>query len=101
MATSSTYNGTGKALRYINIDAAPGDPSTFWVSESGKYYRTYDEATKDEGLTNVNPEDYAIKKSFFTQHKKPLLICAVLLICGFAVIYLFDKNKLIYGGKPW
>lgn len=100
MATS-TYNGTSKDLRYINIDAAPGNPSTFWVSESGKYYRTYLEAKEDKGLTNVNPEDYAIKKSFFTQHKKTILICLGLLICGLAIIFLFDKNKLIYGGKPW
>jgi hypothetical protein len=101
MATSSTYNGKTKDLRYINIDAAPGNPSTFWVSESDKYYRTYEEAKQDAGLTNVNPEDYVIKKSFFTQHKKTILICAIVLVCGLIVIYLFDKNKLIYGGKPW
>ena len=100
MATS-TYNGTTKDLRYINIDTAPGNPSTFWVSESGKYYRTYMEAKVDEGKTNVNPQDYVIKKSFFAQHKKTILICAVLLVCGFSIVYLFDKNKLVYGGKPW
>ena len=101
MATTSTYNGTSKGLRYINIDAAPGDPNTFWVSATGKYYRTYKEARLDMGDTNVNPQDYAIKKSFFTQHKKVILICFAVLVCGLTVVFLFDKNKLIYGGKPW
>lgn len=101
MTNYSIYNGTSKDLRYINVDAAPGDPSTFWVSESGKYYRTYAEAKEDAGLTNVNPEDYAIKKTFFTQHKKAIIICGIVLVCGLVVVYLFDKNKLIYGGKPW
>lgn len=96
-----TYNGQSKDLRYINIDAAPGQPSTFWVSQSGKYYRTYREASEDRGQTNLNPEDYAIKKSFFTQHKKVILICLVVLVAGLGVVYLFDKNRLILDGKPW
>lgn len=82
MTNNSIYNGTSKDLRYINVDAAPGDPSTFWVSESGKYYRTYAEAKEDAGLTNVNPEDMPSRKRFSRSTRKPLSFVAS---CWFAV----------------
>ena len=98
---SVTYNGQSKDLRYINIDAAPGQPSTFWVSNSGRYYRTYAEAKADNPATAVNPQDYVLKKSFYQQHKRIIWACVVLLAAGLSVVYLFDKNKLVLNGKPW
>ncbi len=97
----SYYNGKTKDLRYINIDAKAGNPSTFWVSDSGKYYRTYAQAKKDDASQAVDPTKYVATKSFFQQHKKTLLFCALLLAAGLATVYLFDKNKLIYNNKPW
>lgn len=98
---SVTYNGQGKDLRYINIDAAPGQPSTFWVSNSGRYYRTYAEAKADNPTKAVNPQDYVVKKSFYQQHKKVIWACLIILAAGLSVVWLFDRNKLVYGGKPW
>lgn len=98
---SVTYNGQSKDLRYINIDAAPGQPSTFWVSNSGRYYRTYAQAKADNPTLAVNPRDYVLKKSFYQQHKCIIWACVVLLVAGLSVVYLFDKNKLVLNGKPW
>lgn len=77
---------TGEATA-IHISAKEGEPSTFWKSASGKYYRTKKEAEKDQG-TAVNPEDYRIDVSFFTKYKTYILgafcaaIVAALIIWG-------------------
>lgn len=39
--------------RYITVSAAPGEPSVYWKSVSGKYYRTLSEAKKDSGLNTL------------------------------------------------
>ena len=39
-------------MKRIQISAAPGDPSTIWVSDSGKQYRTKKEALADKGNQN-------------------------------------------------
>ncbi|MGM9745823.1 MAG: hypothetical protein ACI30H_02545 [Paludibacteraceae bacterium] len=101
MAIKSSYNGTQQERRYINIDALPGDPNTFWVGDSGLYYRTLKEAEEDNPDNAVNPQDYVIKKSFYQQHKKTIWICAAVLVVGFIVIRLFDTNKLVYNNHKW
>lgn len=98
---SSVYNGKSVDLRYINIDAKAGDPSTFWVSETGHYYRTYKEAKEDNTKNAVNPTDYVATKSFWARHKKTLLVCALILAVGLGVVYLFDKRRLVLDNKPW
>lgn len=97
----ATYNGTDKSLRYINIDAKAGAPNTFWVGASGRYYRTYVEAQKDDKSKAVDPTKYVATKTFWQRHKKTLFVCALILAAGLAVVYLFDKNKLVYDNKPW
>lgn len=97
----ATYNGKEKSLRYINIDAKAGDPNTFWVGASGRYYRTYAEAQKDDESKAVDPTKYVATKTFWQRHKKTLFVCALILAAGLAVVYLFDKNKLVYDNKPW
>ena len=100
MATT-IYNGKPKHRRYINIDAHSGDPNTFWVGDSGRYYRTLKEADEDNPVHAVNPQDYVIKKSFYQQHKKTIWICAAVLVVGFIVIRLFDTNKLVFNNHKW
>ncbi len=101
MATTSSYDGKPQQRRYINIDALPGDPNTFWVGDSGRYYRTLKEAEEDKPENEVFPQDYVIKKSFYQQHKKTIWICAAVLVVGFIVIRLFDTNKLVFNNHKW
>lgn len=99
--TMNYYDGSPKTHRYINIDARAGDPNTFWVSDSGRYYRTLVEAEADDPANAVDPQDYVLKKSFYQQHKKTIWICAAVLAAGLTVIMLFKKNKLVYNNHKW
>lgn len=101
VSVASTYNGKTTSRRYINIDAKQGDPNTFWVGDSGRYYRTLKEAEEDNPDNEVFPQDYVIQKSFYQQHKKTIWICAAVLVVGFVVIRLFDTNKLVYNNHKW
>lgn len=75
----------------IHIPAAEGQPSTFWKSKSGKYYRTKAEAIADTGKDTVNPEKFRIDKSFFTKYKVYILGALVAAIITAAIIYFAPK----------
>lgn len=76
----------------LHIAAAPGQPSTFWKSESGKYYRTKAEAEKDNGIT-VNPNDYKVSTNFFVKYKKYIIAACVAAIVAGGIVYYFTKIK--------
>lgn len=69
-----------------HISAVEGKPSTFWVSRTGKYYKTKKEAAKDEGKVE-NPDDYVIKKSFLTKYKTYILAAFIGAIVTAAILY--------------
>lgn len=71
----------------INIPAQQGQPSTFWKSKTGKYYRTKSEAVTDNKENAVNPEKFRIDKSFFTKNKTYILGALVAAIVTAAIIY--------------
>lgn len=75
----------------VHIPAAEGEPSTFWKSDSGKYYRTKAEAQQDKGNA-VNPEDYRIEVGFFTKYKTYILgaFCAAVV----AALVIWGAPKL-------
>ena len=74
----------------VHVSAKEGQPSTFWKSQSGKYYRTKSEAAADKGVA-LNPDDYAIEVSFFTKYKTYILGALVAAIVAAAVIYFAPK----------
>ena len=79
----------------INISAAQGQPSTFWKSATGLYYKTKAEAEKNDKSKAVNPNDYAITRSFWTQHKKSILITLLLLALAAGGLFLWKKGRII------
>lgn len=74
----------------VHVPAAEGQPSTFWKSASGKYYRTKKEAQEDKGFA-VDPEKYRIDVSFFTKYKTYILGALVAAVVAAAVIYFAPK----------
>lgn len=79
----------------INISAEQGQPSTFWKSETGLFYKTKAEAVKDDKTKAVNPNDYAINKSFFVQHKKAILISLLLIAILAGGFFLWKKGRIV------
>ena len=79
-------------MKVCYISANPGDPSTLWQSESGKYYRTKNEAISDNG-TEIFPEEFEIKKSALEKyHKLNIRIVAISAIVAFLVYkYIIKK----------
>lgn len=75
----------------VHVSSPEGQPSTFWKSKSGKYYRTKAEAIADKGTTAVNPNNYSIEVSFFSKYKKYILGALVAAIVATAVIYFAPK----------
>lgn len=75
----------------VHVNAQEGQPSTFWVSKTGKYYRTKQEAIDDQGKTNVNPEDYAINVSFLVKYKNYILGAAIAALVTALLIYYAPK----------
>ena len=84
--TPSTYTPT-----VVHVNAPEGQPSTFWKSQSGKYYRTKAEAIADEGKTNVDPNQYAIKVGFFVKYKNYILGATVAALVAAALFYFAPK----------
>lgn len=77
-------------VKVLHVSAKEGDPSTFWKSESGKYYRTKKEAIEDKG-TVVKPSSYEISVSFFTKYKTYILGALVAAIVAAAMFYFVPK----------
>ena len=81
-------------LQHINISAAPGQPSTFWISASGRYYRTADQAREDNPDLALNPADYTLTKSFWQRNRAWLLPLIILAALALLIWYLRRKNIL-------
>jgi len=79
----------------INISAEQGQPSTFWKSETGLFYKTKAEAVKDDKTKAVNPNDYAIKKSFWQQHKSSIITAVIIIALVAGGLYLWKKGRII------
>lgn len=91
MKKATSYTPTA-----LHISAEEGQPSTFWKSQSGKYYRTKAEAEKDSGKA-VNPEDYRIDLSFFSKYKTYILGAFVAAVITAAIIYFAPKITAKFG----
>ena len=81
---------TDSNVTVIHIPAAEGQPSTFWKSASGKYYRTKAEAIADKGNA-VDPEKYRIVKSFFVKYKYYILVGCAAAVLVAALWYFAPK----------
>jgi hypothetical protein len=79
----------------INISAEQGQPSTFWKSETGLFYTTKADAVKNIPANSVNPNDYAIQKSFWQQHKQAIIISIIILAVVAGGLYLWKKGRII------
>lgn len=80
-----------------NISAEPGQPSTFWSKDGENWYRTKAEAEQNDVSKAVNPDDYAIEKSFWQSNKKWIIAVLILVIAGVGV-YGYKKgwfNKIL------
>lgn len=80
-------------MQVIQISAKPGDPSTLWKSDSGKYYATKREAVNDSG-TELNPDDYEIKTSWLRRNWKTVSISAGVFVVLAVAIYCVWKYYL-------
>ena len=97
--TIRTANGTKvKTIRKatgdpvaVHVSAKEGEPSTFWKSASGKYYRTKNEAIKDTGKNTVNPSDYEIQVSFVVKYKNYIIGAVVAALVAAALFYFVPK----------
>lgn len=70
---------------YLTISTAPGNPSVYWKSNSGKYYRTLKEAKADTG-TNTLPDPTTIKTGTGSDN---------LVIIAIFILVLFVAYKII------
>lgn len=77
-------------MQVLNISAQPGQPSTFWQGKSGRWYRTKNHAISDKEEYAVNPDDYAIGKSWFQRNPTLVALIVVTLIISL-IIYLAKK----------
>lgn len=81
-------------MKHINIASKPGNPSTFWQGESGKYYRTKHEAEADNGQNTVTPEDYAITKTIWDKHKHTIIYSLIAVLFIAIIVYGVRIGKL-------
>ena len=75
----------------VHISAKEGEPSTFWKSASGHYYRTKAEAYKDNTSKAVDPEKYRINTSFLVKYKSWILAGCVAALLTAALWYFAPK----------
>ena len=81
-------------MKRIQISAAPGDPSTIWVSDSGKQYRKLKQAQTDKGK-EINADDYEIKTNWWTRNWKTVTISFVTSVVVIATLYALIHYKVI------
>lgn len=75
----------------IHISAVPGQPSTLWMGESGKFYRTKAQAELDNGIGAIDPVTIQRnQQNFFTRHK---LLCTSLMSALFAALIVYYIMK--------
>ena len=56
-------------MNYMHISALPGQPSTFWQGESGRWYTSKLAAGNDYVDNAVDPQAYVSPKSFWHEHR--------------------------------
>jgi hypothetical protein len=76
----------------IPLSTKPGNPSTVWISKSGRAYRTRNLAVKDNIVDSIPLENYTAAVSSATSFLKSSRIWIVLCIVGI-VLYALFKNK--------
>lgn len=82
-------------MTYKVISAEPGNPSTFWQGASGRWYRSREDAKKDNVAKAVNPDDYIYYRSFWAHNKKTIIWCLVFVILILAFVYLYKAGYLV------
>ena len=70
-------------MNYMHISALPGQPSTFWQGESGRWYTSKLAAENDYVDNAVDPQAYVAPKSFWHEHR--FAIIAVLVVVALAL----------------
>ncbi len=102
--TAPRYNPISKdeGYEYMHISASPRMPSTFWRKKGTSRWYLNKKAAKEQGDNYAVPEKYAIKKSFWVQNGKTILLWVVLtavIVCGF---WAFKSGTLTYhSGRFW
>lgn len=81
-------------MKRIQISAAPGDPSTIWVSDSGKQYRTKKEALADKGV-EIDSNNYEIKTNWWTRNWKDVTITVSVVVVLAAATWALIHYKVI------
>lgn len=81
---------------YIHISTASGNPSTFWISRTGKYYRSKRQAENDSGKNTVNPEEFKLQKSFWDQNKKTIIFFLGIGIIVAMLMWLWRTGTITY-----
>ena len=71
----------------VHISALEGQPSTFWKSVTGKFYRTKKEAEEDLGDNTLNPKKYEVKKVWLDKYGKTIAIIVIAAIAGAVLAY--------------
>ena len=79
-----------------NINALPGQPSTFWSQDGVNWYRTKKEAEANDTKIAVNPDDYVYKKGFFAANWPWLLAIAIVLLLGAGGFFLWHKGVITF-----
>ena len=79
-------------MQVMYVSTAPGNPSTLWRSESGKYYRTRKEALADKGRV-IDPNEVEIKSSFFKRWRKVIIYSTVSAVIASLVTMYVMQSK--------
>lgn len=79
-----------------NINALPGQPSTFWSEDGVTWYRTKKEAEAGDQTKSVNPDDFVYKKNFFVANWKPILAAVIVLALIGGGFWLWHKGTITF-----
>ncbi len=80
-------------MQVMYVSAEPGQPSTFWQGESGKWYRTKRLAQLDNQSNAVNPNDFEVKTTWWKRNNKAVKISAIVsVIVVIAAIIIYKKK---------
>lgn len=79
-----------------NINALPGQPSTFWSQDGVTWYRTKKEAEENNKANAVNPDDFVYKKGFFAANWKWLLVAFIILALAGGGFWLWHKGVITF-----
>ena len=80
-------------MQVMYVSAEPGNPSTLWQSDSGKFYRTKKEALADSG-EELKPDELEIKTSWLKRNAKTIIISLCVSLIVAAITAYMIKYKL-------